>query len=425
MPHMPPTRYLADRLWDGTGPLVRRGAVDVADGLVTAVGTVASLPPVPAGATTVDLGDVTLLPGLIDSHVHVTFSTGADVVGDFLAERQVEGGGPLFDRARTNLATALDAGITTVRDLGTPASVAVALRAALARGEVRGPALVTSASPLTTPGGHCHFLSHEVAAGEDPAAAVDDAVAAGADLIKVFASGGNLTPGSSPLARQFDRAALAAIVAAAHRRGLTVAAHAFGLDSVVDCATVGVDTIEHCAFMTPDGPAVDEAVLARMAADGIIAVPTMGDGPAALARLDLDTVPPAIREKIAGLLRQLPKAIGCLRQIVDAGVQLTAGTDAGIPHRPFDSLAGSVAFFGAADGVGMSPAEALATATSIAARACGLEDRGLLRPGLRADLLAVRGNPLDDLADLTRTAAVVLAGEPVAGEAVIGRPAVV
>ncbi|HVL99963.1 MAG TPA: amidohydrolase family protein [Egibacteraceae bacterium] len=360
---MTPTRYLAARLWDGLGSLVHRGAVDVVDGTITAVGRADRLPPSPPGAVIRDLGDVTLLPGLIDTHVHVTFSTGTDVVADFERDRSVEGGGPLLAHAQRNLGIALDVGTTTVRDLGTPAPIATAIRAAVADGTLRGPDVITSASPLTTPGGHCHFLSHEVGPDEDPAAAVDRAVEAGADLIKVFASGGNLTPHSSPLARQFDRAALQAIVGAAHRRGLIVAAHAFGHDSVVDCAAVGVDTIEHCAFLTPAGPVVDAETLVRMAGDGIIAVPTVASGPPPPDSFDPTTVPLAIREKIEALMRLFPLARDAIRAMVEAGVELTAGTDAGIPKRPFDSLTASVAWFGSAEGLGMSTAEALATAT--------------------------------------------------------------
>lgn len=411
------TRYLAARVWDGTGPLIRHGAVDVAGGTISAVGAVDAMPPAAPDARVQDLGDVTLLPGLIDAHVHVTFSAGLNVVEDFLAERDTAGQVGLLQRAHANLATALAAGVTTVRDLGTPATVAAHLRNELARGDIAGPSLVTSASPLTTPGGHCHFLSHEVAADDDPAAAVDTAVEAGADLIKVFASGGNLTPRSSPLARQFDRDALAAMVRAAHRRGLVVAAHALGAESVADCAAVGVDTIEHCGFGTPDGPRADRAVLARMAADGGIATPTIGSGPSQFADIAPEMIPPAIRDKILLIMRQWPMIVDVVKATLDAGVQLTCGTDAGIPRRGFDAIHRSLAYFCAAHGLDMTPAEALATATSTAARACGLEDRGLLRAGLRADLLAVDGNPLTDITDLSRTRLVVLAGKEVIARA--------
>jgi imidazolonepropionase-like amidohydrolase len=414
-------RYLADRAWTGDGRAITRAAVDVdlERGTILAVGGRDDLAPPAPGTRTTDLGDVTVLPGLIDSHVHIAFAASDDVVGDFLAERDAgpsdQVGGPLHRRAADGMARALTAGITTLRDLGTPAAIVRAVREDLAAGRLAGPALVTAAEPLTTPGGHCHFLSHEVPPDADPARAVDQALEAGADLVKVFASGGNLTPGSSALDRQYDQAFLTGVVQAAHRRGVGVAAHAFGIDSVRDAVAAGVDTIEHCACQTPDGPVVDDDLLRRMAAGGVAAAPTAGAGPAALLALDLDRVPAAIRPKVEAIRRSLPKALDLAKATVEAGVPLLAGTDAGIPERPTDTLVDAVIWFCAAEGLALTPAEALATATTTVADTCGLPDRGRLAPGLRADLLVVDGDPLARIDDLARTRLVVLAGHEVAG----------
>jgi imidazolonepropionase-like amidohydrolase len=170
------------------------------------------------------------------------------------------------------------------------------------------------------------------------------------------------------------------VVRAAHRRRVNVAAHAFGLDSVRDAVAAGVDTIEHCSCQTPDGPVVDVDLLRRMAAAGIAAPPTAGAGPAALLALDLDRVPPAVRDKVAALQRSIPKAIDLAKATVDAGVPLLAGTDAGIPQRPLDTLVDAVICFCDPDGLALTPAEALATATTTVADTCGLPDRGRLAP---------------------------------------------
>lgn len=416
---MATTRYTAARIWDGSGAMIRHGVVDVAGGVITAVGPAVAVPPNRPDLLVRDLGDVTLLPGLIDSHVHITFAATQDVVGDFLAERDAGPvdlvGGPLHRRAADGMARALASGITTLRDLGTPAAIVRAVRDDLAAGRIAGPALVTAAEPLTTPGGHCHFLSQEVPADADPAQAVDAAVEAGADLIKVFASGGNMTPGSSSLDRQYDQAFLAGVVRAAHRRGMNVAAHAHGIDSVRDAVVASVDTIEHCSCQTPEGPVIDADLLRRMAADGIAAAPTAGAGPATLLALDLDRVPAAIRAKVEAIRRGLPKALDLMRATVEAGVPLLAGTDAGIPHRHLDTLVDAVIWFCDPDGLALAPAEALATATTTVADTCGLADRGRLALGLRADLLVVDGDPLTTIGDLARTRLVVLAGDEVVG----------
>lgn len=408
-----PTRYRAARVWDASR-VHRDAAVDVVAGRITAVGAVRALPPAPPGATVRDLGDATLLPGLVNAHVHLAFAGTEDVVERFVAA-QAAGGGPLLATGRANLAAAVGSGVTTVRDLGTPSAVATVLRDEVARGVTPGPAVVTSTAPLTTPGGHCHFLSHEMPAGSDPARFVDRAVAEGAEVIKVFASGGNLTRGSSPLARQFDRQTLTAIVAAAARHGAGVAVHAHGRDSVADAVAAGAATIEHCTFATPAGPVVDRQVLVRMAAAGIVAVPTIATGPPVV---DLDSLPPDLRDKLARIIRDFPSFLNVVRMILDAGVEVALGTDAGIPQVPFDNVPATLAYY--VEALGMTPEETLRSATTVAARACGLADRGMLRPGLRADLLAVDGDPLRTVTDLARTRLVVVGGHAIVDRA---RPA--
>lgn len=197
--------------------------------------------------------------------------------------------------------------------------------------------------------------------------------------------------------------------AEARRLGKRVAAHAHGITGIRAAVAAGVDTVEHCSFGTPKGFEYDEAAAAAMAASGVVVVPTMG---ASTLRLRADPelarlVKPAVRRMLA----DLPTLGANLRRLRAAGVTLVSGSDAGIPLRTFDGYPGDVAVLCDGEaGAGMSPVEALRSATSQAAAACGLDDTGLLAPGKRADLLGVAGDPLTAIDDLSHTRFVACGG---------------
>lgn len=401
-------RYTADRLWDGLASTVLRDAhVDVADGRITAVGAVADAPPHDGAIR--DLGAVTILPGLINAHVHATWDATPMVLATLAEESRGSGAG-LLARGQANLRAAASCGVTTVRDLGCPTDVALALRDA-----TEGAALLTAGSPITTPGGHCHFVSHELAPGDDVEALVARCAEDGVDVIKAFASGGNLTPGSTPLTRQLDLETLQRIVAAATGHGLPVAGHAHGVRSVADCVEAGVATVEHCTFATEGAPQLDDDIVRRMVEQRTyaMAIPGMDHGYAMFATFDVEQAPPEQRDKLAQMQRNLPAQREAVRRMLDAGVALACGTDAGIPMTPFDELPLTLGWFASPDGLQMSPAEALRTATSEAATACGVQDRGRLAVGTRADLLVVDGDPLSTIADVGRTREVLVGGTTV------------
>jgi imidazolonepropionase-like amidohydrolase len=405
----------ADRVWDGTGAATAPdGFVLVEGGTIAAVGRRADLGQ-DLAAKARHLDGVTLLPGLVNAHVHLTFSASRTVLDDYLRE-QAAGVATQTVRAVDNLGRALRVGVTTVRDCGTVNEVAFPVRAAVASGLLPGPRVLTSGRGITTTGGHCWYLSVEADTADEVRKAVRAQIKAGADLIKVFGTGGNLTPGTNPLAPQYSVAELTAAVTEANRLGRRVAVHAHAAAGIRNAVAAGAHSIEHCSFETADGIKVDEATLATMAEAGTVAVLTLG---ASLVRLVehpevIDTLPPDAQAGVRRLLGHVPQMGAALRSVIGAGVTVVAGSDAGIPMRPFDDFPADLAALAhPAVGSGMTPAEVLAAGTVDAARACGLSDTGLLVPGMRADVLGVAGDPLRDLTDLTRTRFVACGGRVV------------
>ena len=402
----------ADRVWDGTGAApVDGGFVLVEGSKIAAVGRRSELGH-ELSSTAVDLGAATLLPGLINLHGHLTFSASMSVLDDYLRE-QAAGVATMTVRAVDNLRRALSVGTTTVRDCGTVNEVAFGVRAAVEAGLLPGPRVLASGRGVTTTGGHCWYVGVEADTADEVRKAVRAQIKAGADLIKVFGTGGNLTPGTNPLALQYSVDELRAAVTEATRLGRRVAVHAHGAVGVRAAVAAGAHTVEHCTFEAVEGIDADDATIAAMAEAGTVAVPTLGNG---MVRLHhdpgmIESAPPVARPIMRKLQRLLPGMGAALRRMVAAGVIIGGGTDAGIPMRPFDGYPADLAALAhPVIGAGMTPCQVLLAATSVAARVCGLDDTGVLAPGRRADLLGVAGDPLRDLGDLTRTRFVACAG---------------
>ena len=387
-----PLALRADRLFDGH-VRIEGATVLIEDGTIAAVEHGRTEPP--PDAQLVDFGDATLLPGLIDSHVHLAFDASPDPVGHLLADDD----GTLLLRMRLAARRSLAAGITTVRDLGDRSYLAVALRRWFQQGDEVGPEILAAGPPLTVTGGHCHFLGGEA----DDEAALRRGVRArakqGVDVVKVMATGGNLTAGIGPLTPQYTVAELAAVVDEAHRFGRAVTAHVHGLAGIERAVEAGVDGLEHCGFWVADGVRAEPSLIDRIAERGIVVCPTAGIVPG--------TVPPP-----PAVSSRLPAMMEAVQRMHRSGVRLVAGTDAGVaPAKPHGLTPYAVQGMAEA---GLPTVDALRAATSSAAEACGLTGRkGVLARGADADVLVVGGNAIADLRRLHDVLAVFRAGTQV------------
>ena len=330
-------------IWDGVRTLDADTVVFEHDKLLH----VGECPP-ERRAEAVDCAGLTLVPGLIDAHVHLELNPDHSGPPEALTEAIVD----LMEERAAGMARA---GITTARDLGGGAWHELALRDRIAAGEVIGPRMLCSGQPITSPHGHCHFWGGEA---EDLAAAkvvLKRQLEHNVDLIKVMATGGRLTPGSRPTDAQFSEATLAGIVAMAHEHAKPVAAHCHGTEGIRRAAIAGVDTIEHCSWVGADGWASDyQADVAELIlAQGIWVSPTVNKGWQRM--LDSQS------GKVLGRVRE------AYRAMLAMGIPLVASTDAGIPGVFHADLPHALVVF--AQIAQLSNEQALRSATSDAARA--------------------------------------------------------
>jgi imidazolonepropionase-like amidohydrolase len=386
----------AARLFDGkSNALVTPGVVVVTDGKIVAAGTSAAAP---AGAEVIDLGDATLLPGFIDAHTHLTIAYSEDYKQNRLDELQKTVAERALD-ASVNARVTLMAGVTTVRDVGSSDYLDVGLRNAIRNGKVPGPRMLVTVHALSATGGHCDFsqgfregiFGHESGPLEGVVNGADQARYAvrldhkyGADMIKVCATGGVLSPTDDVDTPQLTQEELSAIVDEAHALRRKTAAHAHGAEGAKRAIRAGIDSIEHGTFL-------DDEALDMMKQRGTFLVPTLMATQGLQEMIDKGVyIPPAILAKaktaIAASHQLFQKALA-------KGVKIGLGTDAAVyPHGR------NVEEFHQMADLGMKPMDALKAGTSMDAELLGLADKiGTLEAGKLADVVAVPGDPVQNI----------------------------
>jgi imidazolonepropionase-like amidohydrolase len=389
----------AQRLFDGTGRAVMRDAiVIIEDAHIAAVGpaTQVKLPP---GLTTLDVGDRTVMPGLIDAHVHI-LSTGSAISGQesrAMTDYQV-----LLVGAR-NAQRALQSGLTTVRDCGDRRYLSLVLRDFINTGGIAGPRVICSGPVLTSTAGHLWWDGIECDTVDELRRGVRTLVKHGVDCIKLMGTGGNATPGSNPEASQYEAAGFMAVAEDAHRMGKKVAVHVHGVEGTRMAVDAGIDTLEHVPFRANGGIAYDERLVGDIVRQELIVSLAM---PATWYRLRAEDMR-EVRSHPGHLWEARYETI---RRMHAAGVKLVVSSDTGSTGTRIDELALLMEFL--VKGLQLPTADVLHGATGLAAEAVGMADAvGTLAPGKLADIVVVDGDPLQDISALQRMHMVVKGGE--------------
>ena len=390
------------RVIDGAGAVLNQATLLVRGSTITAVGPSREIG-IPKGAVRIDGRGLTVMPGLIDCHVHLCLGGEPDVVETVESESASY---TLLKSARHARMT-VEAGITTVRDVGSRDHSIFALKRAIDAGVMSGPRIVGAGLAVCMIGGHARFIGQEVEGVEQVRQAVAAQVAAGAEVIKVIASGGVLTPGTSPDQAQMTVEELRAAVDEAKRTGKKVAAHAHGVSGMANAIRAGVHSIEHATLM-------DEEAAALFEQYGVYMVPTLSALSTTAASRRGCGIPDSALDKAKAMTKRHQASFKLAHR---RGLLIAMGTDAGTPFNYHgdnaQELNRMVAF-------GMSPMEAIMASTSAAATLIGIQKQvGTIARGKTADLLIMDGNPLKKielLRDRSRIMGVMQGGKFVVGQ---------
>lgn len=388
------TYISANLLIMGDGEEYTDGALLIEDDTILDVGPAESVSSESADRA-YDFSEETVMPGLIDAHTHFSSFGDADIegytVGSSTADRVLH----TIQNARETI----DNGITTIRDVGSPGDIPMVVRDAIADGKVRGPRVVTCGQGLTATGGHGYPLSPHVAEDNLPingyrADGVDEVITGvrtqlerGADAIKVWATGGVIDPEGEIDTVEYSQEELNAIVAEADRHNVHVAAHAHPPSGIQACVEAGVRSIEH-------GMYIDDASIEAMAENNVYLVSTLS----VMHNLkNHPNVPDYYRTNTESAIEH---HVSKLPDAVEAGVPLAMGTDAGAPTYAHGGNADELRYLVEA---GLEASTVIEIATRQTAKLLEFDDLGVLRPGYKADIIAVKGNPLRNVDVLTES----------------------
>ncbi|MGA8014951.1 MAG: amidohydrolase family protein [Candidatus Dormiibacterota bacterium] len=343
-----------------------------------------------------------LTPGLIDAHVHCFFDAGSDPLTTFLSNDEEHN----LAVGRRNLGIAAAAGITTVRDLGSPPQLMRTLMSEVESGAVVGPHIISSGAPLTRPGGHCHFFGGEVSTVDEVRSLIERQRLEGATSVKVMASGGGMTAGTRPSAAELPLELMEAARSAAEANGMIITAHCHATEAIRRSIAAGIPCIEHASFVEPSGHSEFDAEVAnQLRATGTVVSPTVASGLRA-AQLFRRQGRPYHPDDV-GAIERLEARRSIAGELYTLGVTIIAGSDAGTDDTPFDVGVEEVTSLYSS---GLTRQDALRAATSASAKCLGMRRCGEVKEGFTADLLLLGADPLVDLNALRSPLVVMKSG---------------
>lgn len=335
----------------------------------------------PRDAKKIPLDGRMLLPGFIDSHIHICLDSSPDPMSVALTESQT-----LTTLKAANAAKqTLLAGVTSIRDMGGKDGIDLGLRQAINSGLIPGPRMLVSGKLICMTGGHGWQVGVEVNGEDEVRKAAREQIKAGVDIVKLMATGGVLTPAVEPGSEQLTEAELRAGVEEAHKAGRKTATHAMGTKGILNALRAGIDSIEHGVYL-------DEQTVSLMVERDVPLIPTLS----ALFNIEHKGIEAGIPAfAVEKTLRVKPSHLESIRMAREMGVSIAMGTDAGTPFNMHGDNLSELKFL---VDCGFSPMEAIEAGTRIAARVLGMEKEvGTIEEGKLADLVLIEGNPLDDI----------------------------
>ena len=374
------------KLIDGRNAVAQKDtSIRIVDGFIAGIGGM----PEP-GDTIVDYTANTVMPGIINCHVHVDFTAGPDPVGDMLSANGVE----LTLVTARNLAETLSSGITYVRNMGSKDFIDMQFKSAIGKGLVKGPGIVTCGHVISITGGHGYQFAYESDGPDECRKNTRRLLKTGVDQIKTISTGGIMTKGVEPGSAQMTYDELKAVVEEAKKAGRKVSSHAQGTEGIRNAVMAGVDSIEHAIYLTDE-------VIDLMLERGTYLVPTLVAPWFIIKNGEAAGIPKYVVNKAETAIEA---HFNSIKKAYKAGVKIAMGTDSGTPYNPH-GLAWEE--FKLMTDIGMSPMETITAATKTASKLLGIDkEYGTLEVGKAADILVVDGDPIADLSVLSKAAAV-------------------
>ncbi|WP_457551484.1 amidohydrolase family protein [Desulfobacula sp.] len=384
------TAFTDGRVFVGDGTILERATVFVEDGKI--MGISGSDAVISEDTHQIPLGDATLFPGFIDTHIHIVMDAGPDPIGSIVGQSDVM----TTLKGAQNAEKTLAAGVTTVRDLGGHHGVDLELKKAIESGLIKGPRILASARLICMTGGHGWPIGREADGPDQVRLAAREQIKAGADQVKFMATGGVLTPGVDPGSPQLGYEEMKAGIEEAHKVGKKTATHAMGSQGIMAALRAGIDSIEHGIYLTDE-------IISFMVENKVFLIPTI----AALHHIEeMGTTGGIPAWAVDKSLVVAPHHRASIKKAHKAGVAIAMGTDAGTPFNLHGLNLMEIPLLAAH---GLSPMEALMAATSVASQVVGMENQiGTIEPGKLADLVMVKGNPMENIDILYNADAVSL-----------------